>query len=129
MYITSHDLLQIQTALYMMPPYVITLTQAYNVVFSDRMISFRHVTDYNQQFLLFLGLVAFLAQLQLLHLLRYNATIAMLGTMLRKSVGDMLSYAVLGGIVFMGFSSVAALTFWIMEDYATYGKVTVLYKI
>ncbi len=108
---------------------LLLLTEANNVVFSDRMISFRCVTDYNQQFLLFLGLVAFLAQLQLLHRLRYNATIAMLGTMLRKSVGDMLSYAVLGGIVFMGFSSVAALTFWTMEDYATFAKVKILHKI
>ncbi len=100
------------------------LATASNVVFSDRMASFENITHYNSQFLIFLGLVAFLAQLQLLHILRYNATIAMLGTMLRKSVGDMLSYAVLAAIVFMGFSSVAALTFWTMEDYATYAKVT-----
>ena len=93
------------------------------------MASFKNVTHYNSQFLLCLGLVAFLAQLQLLHLLRYNATIAMLGTMLRRSVRDVLSYAVVAGIVFTGFSSVAALTFWTMEDYATYGQVTQIYCI
>ena len=105
-------------------PFLVWNCRRQRVVFSDRMVSFKHVTDFNSQFLIFLGVVAFLAQLQLLHLLRYNATIAMLGTMLRKSFGDVLSYAVLGGIVFMGFSCVAALTFWTMEDYATYGKVT-----
>ncbi len=92
-------------------------------VFSDKMANCGTLVRYNSDFLLVLGLVAFLAQLQLLHLLRYNATIAMLGTMLRKSVGDILAYALIAGIVFIAFSSLAALTFWTMKNYATFGQV------
>ncbi len=75
-------------------------------------------------FLLFIGLVAFLAQLQLLHLLRYNATIAMLATTLKQCGGDLLAYALVGGIVFMAFVSVATLSFWDIKEYSSFGQVS-----
>ncbi len=94
-------------------------------VFSDKMVNFSNMIRYHSDFIFVFGLVAFLAQLQLLHLLRYNATIAMLGTILRKSAGDILAYAVIAWLVFLGFSSVAALTFWNMKDYSTFGQVVI----
>ncbi len=80
---------------------------------------------YHSDFLLVFGLVAFLAQLQLLHLLRYNATIARLGSMLRKAAGNILAYVSIAGILLIAFSSAAALTFWNMKDYATFGQVII----
>ena len=107
-------------------PVVFLVLYMYFVI-SDKVTNFGTLAQYNSEFLVVFGLVAFLAQLQLLHLLRYNATIAMLGTMLKKSVADMLAYALIGGIIFIAFSSVAALTLWTMRDYSTFGQVNYLY--
>ncbi len=96
--------------------------------FADKTINFQTLTLFNMLFLLFIGLVAFLAQLQLLHVLRYNATIAMLGTTLKQCGCDLLAYALVGGIVFMAFVCVAALSFWDIKDYSSFGQVSIVVR-
>ena len=66
-----------------------------------------------------MGFVAFLTQCQLLHLLRYNQTISVLGMTLAKSASSMFSFAVLGSIVFMAFNIGAYLLFFQLKDYSS----------
>ncbi len=49
----------------------------------------------------------------------------MLATTLKQCSGDLLAYGLIAGIVFMGFVSVATVSFWDMKDYASFGQVNI----
>jgi len=51
-----------------------------------------------------IGVVAFITQLQLLHLLRYHRTISILGQTLSKSLLNLLSFGFIMGIIFLAFA-------------------------
>ena len=66
-----------------------------------------------------MGIVAFLTQCQLLHLLRYNKTIAVLGRTLSKSASDMLGFGFIFFIIFLAFTIGANLLFFELYEYST----------
>ena len=49
-----------------------------------KIVSFQPVVYYNKLYLGMIGVVAFITQLQLLHLLRYHKTISILGATLSR---------------------------------------------
>ncbi len=106
----------------------LTCDHKFKLYISDKSINFQTVATYNSMFLVLFGTVCFLAQVQILHVLRYNATIAMLGTMLKECATDILAYSFISLLVFMGFVSLAYLTFWTMKDYSTFGQVNLLHN-
>ncbi len=56
-------------------------------------------------YLLFLGFTTFLMTLQLLYILRYNATIGLLATTLSKSGRDLLSMGSSIFLIFIAFAT------------------------
>ena len=70
-----------------------------------------------------MGLVTFLTQCQLLHVLRYNTTIAILGNTLLQSGTTLLSFSIIAAILMAAYSSSATLLFGQMPDYADLGQV------
>jgi len=89
------------------------------VILLGKIVSFHPVVYYNQLYLGMIGFVAFITQLQLLHLLRYHRTISILGQTLAKSMWDLLSFGVLMGIIFISFASTIYLLYHEMADYST----------
>jgi len=84
-----------------------------------KIVSFHPVVYYNKLYLGLIGVVAFITQLQLLHLLRYHRTISILGQTLAKSMWDLLSFGVMMGIIFISFASTIYLLYHEMADYST----------
>ena len=82
-------------------------------------MSFQPVVQYNQIYLFMIGIVAFLTQLQVLHLLRYHKTIAILGATLAHALWDLVSFAVVMGVIFFGFTSAIYLMYHDMPSYST----------
>jgi len=70
-------------------------------------------------YLVQIGIVAFLVQLQLLHLLRYHRTISILGTTLAHSMWDLMSFGMIMGIIFFSFTSAIYLMYHDIAGYAT----------
>ena len=66
-----------------------------------------------------MGIVAFLTQCQLLHLLRYNKTIAVLGRTLANSASDLLGFGFIFFIIFLAFTIGANLLFSELYEYST----------
>ena len=88
---------------------------------TGKLVSFAPVVKYNDLYLTCMGIVAFFTQLQLLHLLRYNKNVAVLGTTLSKSGWELLSFGVFTFMIFMTFASGAYLLFFKMQAYSTVG--------
>ena len=55
----------------------------------------------------------------MLHILRYNNTIAVMGTTLSQSAGDLLNFAMTSSILFCAFTCGAAVMFYKMEEYSS----------
>jgi len=72
---------------------------------SGKIVSFQPVVYYNQLYLRFIGIVAFLTQLQLLHILRYHKTIALLGATVGNALWDLISFGLVMGVIFFAFTS------------------------
>ena len=87
--------------------------------FSGKSINFNAVALFDKGYMYCMGLVTFIVQLKLLHILRYNKTIAILATTLSKSAGELLDFGVIAGIPFMAFTCGAALMFNKMEEYSS----------
>ena len=66
-----------------------------------------------------MAILSFFSQCQLIHLLRYNRTIAILGCALSRSATTLLSCAAVGGIIFMAFTMGAYLLFFELQPYST----------
>jgi len=84
-----------------------------------KIVSFQPVVYYNQLYLFMIGIVAFLTQLQLLHILRYHKTIAVLGATLAHAMWDLISFGVVMGVVFFGFTCAIYLMYHDMAAYST----------
>ena len=82
-------------------------------------VSFQRVVHYNQLYLIIIGLVAFITQLQLLHLLRYHKTISILGATLAKSLFDLLSFGFIMGVLFIAFACAIHLLYHDLVEYST----------
>jgi len=77
------------------------------------------VVYYNKLYLGIIGVVAFITQLQLLHLLRYHKTISILGATLSKSLPALLSFGLIMGIIFIAFASAIYLLYHDLVEYST----------
>jgi len=66
-----------------------------------------------------IGIVAFITQLQLLHLLRYHKTISILGTTLSNALCDLVSFGFIMGVIFLAFTSAIYLMYHNMAAYST----------
>ena len=55
---------------------------------TDKSVNFQLLARANMVFIMLMSLAAFLTQLAILNILRYNHTIAVLATTLKKSAGD-----------------------------------------
>ena len=82
-------------------------------------MSFDPIIRYNNVYLLLMGLVTFLTQCQLLHVLRYNTTIAILGNTLLQSGPTLLSFSIISAILMAAYSSGAALMFNQLPEYSS----------
>lgn len=78
---------------------------------SEKSVNFQIVATSNNYYLLFLGLVVFLATLRFIHLLRYIRSIAVLSAVLAQSAADLLQTLLAFSIIFMGFVGWAYLVF------------------
>ena len=70
-----------------------------------------------------MGLVTFLTQCQLMHVLRYNTTIAILGNTLLQSGPTLLSFSLVSAILMAAYGSAATLLYSQLPDYSSLGKV------
>ena len=70
-------------------------------------------------YLIIMGIVVFFTQCQLLHLLRYNKTIAILGNTLAKSSTTMLSFGLIASLLFYAFASGASVMYNQIQPYST----------
>ena len=84
-----------------------------------KIVSFQPVVYYNQLFLGMIGVVAFITQLQLLHLLRYNKTISILGQTLQSALTDLISFGFFMGILFVAFACPIYLQYHDLIQYST----------
>jgi len=82
-------------------------------------VSFQPVVEYNQIYLFMIGIVAFLTQLQVLHLLRYHKTIAILGATLARALWDLVSFGVVMGVIFFAFTAAIYFMYHDMPSYST----------
>lgn len=82
-------------------------------------MSFNRVIKFSNWYLLVMGFVAFLTQCQLLHILRYNQTISVLGQTLYRSASTLLDFGLMSSIVFFAFSIGAYLLFFQLQPYST----------
>jgi len=87
---------------------------------SGKIVSFQPVVYYNQLYLRLIGIFAFLTQIQLLHLLRYHQTIAVLGATLNSAMWDLLSFGFIMGVIFLAFTSAIYLMY---HDLASYSRM------
>jgi len=90
-----------------------------SVIVLGKVVSFQPVVFYNRLYLGMIGLVAFITQLQLLHLLRYHRTISILGQTLAKSLTDLLSFGLIMGIIFVAFAIAIYLLYHDLAEYST----------
>jgi len=84
-----------------------------------KIVSFAPVVYYNKIYLGIIGVVAFITQLQLLHLLRYHRTISILGTTLAKSLVDLISFGFVMAIIFIAFACAIHLLYKDLVEYST----------
>lgn len=82
-------------------------------------MSFNQVIKFSNWYLLVMGFVAFLTQCQLLHLLRYNQTISVLGQTLYRSASALLDFGVMSSVIFYAFAIGAYLLFFQLQPYST----------
>jgi len=82
-------------------------------------VSFQPVVQYNQIYLFMIGIVAFLTQLQVLHLLRYHKTIAILSATLARALWDLISFGVIMGVIFFAFTAAIYFMYHDMPSYST----------
>jgi len=91
-------------------------------VLLGKIVSFQPVVHYNQIYLVLIGIVAFMTQLQLLHLLRYHKTISILGSTLSNAMWDLLSFGMIMGVIFFAFTIAIYLMY---HDIANYSSMIV----
>ena len=84
-----------------------------------KVVSFHPVVYFNKLYLGMIGVVAFITQLQLLHLLRYHRTISILGQTLSKSLLNLLSFGFIMGIIFLAFAMAIYLLYHDLQEYST----------
>jgi len=84
-----------------------------------KIVSFQPVVYYNKLYLVMIGVVAFLTQLQLLHLLRYHKTISILGATLSRSLVDLISFGFIMGIIFIAFAIAIYLLYHDLIEYSS----------
>ena len=82
-------------------------------------MNFQPVVKYNNLYLFCIGIVAFLTQCQLLHLLRYNRNIAILGATLSHSGPELLAFGIFMLIILLAFGAGAYLLFFELVDYSS----------
>jgi len=82
-------------------------------------VSFQPVVHYNDVYLVLIGIVAFIVQIQLLHLLRYHKTISILGATLANAMWDLISFGIMMGIIFFAFTSAIYLMYHDLAEYST----------
>ena len=70
-------------------------------------------------YLVIIGIVVFFTQCRLLHLLRYNKTIAILGHTLAKSSTTMLGFGLIATILFYAFASGTSVMYNQIQSYST----------
>ena len=86
---------------------------------AGKIVSFEPVVHYNDNYLVLIGIVAFITQLQLLHLLRYHKTISILGATLRRAMWTLISFGFIMAIIFMAFTSTIYLIYHDLAEYST----------
>ena len=75
---------------------------------------------YNNYFLLFLGFTAFLAEMKMLHLLRYSQTISVLGKALSDGAADLMNVGFCMALLLLSFAVFCFLMFGQkIEDYSS----------
>ena len=74
---------------------------------------------YNQLYLVLIGIVAFIVQLRLLHILRYHKTIALFGTTLSNARKDFLSFGCVMAVIFIAFTGAIYLMYHDLAVYST----------
>lgn len=89
-------------------------------LFLGKIVNFHSVVYYNQLYLGVIGIVAFLTQLQLLHLLRYHRTVSILGTTLMNALPDLINFAIIMGIIFIAFACAIHLLYHNLIEYSTF---------
>ena len=88
---------------------------------TGKLVNFQPIVRFNDLYLILIGLVAFITQCRLLHLLRYNKSIAILGATLSNSGKALLAFTICFCIFFTAFASGAYLLFYELVDYASVG--------
>jgi len=84
-----------------------------------KIVSFQPVVYYNKLYLGMIGVVAFITQLQLLHLLRYHKTISILGATLSRSLVDLISFGFIMGVIFIAFACAIYLLYHDLIEYSS----------
>jgi len=97
----------------------VSLIDVIMVFMLGKIVSFDPVVYYNKIYLGIIGVVAFITQLQLLHLLRYHRTISILGTTLAKSFMDLISFGFMMGVIFIAFACAIHLLYHDLVEYST----------
>jgi len=100
------------------------MSRLYDYMLLGGVVSFQPVVKYNQLYLVLIGIVAFLTQLQLLHLLRYHKTIAILGSTLAHASSDLVSFGLIMAIIFLAFTSAIYLMYHDLTNYSTMATAT-----
>ena len=83
------------------------------------LVSFHPVVYYNDVYLSLVGLVSFITQLQMLHLLRYNKTIALLGATMSHALTELLVFGLVIFILLIAFTSSMFLLYHQILDYSS----------
>ena len=89
------------------------------LVMLGKIVSFQPVVHFNEVYLTLIGIVAFIVQLQLLHLLRYHKTISVLGSTLASASWTLISFGFIMGVIFFAFTTVIYLLFHGLPEYST----------
>ena len=74
-------------------------------------VNFQKLAQAHNIFMLLMGIMAFLLELRLLHILRYARTIAVLTTTLKTCAYDLINVAVGFTILFIAFTSISYIMF------------------
>ena len=72
---------------------------------SDRAVTFERLAAADSFYLMFLGFTVFVITIQLLYILRYNATIGLLATTLAQCRADLSNMGICMLVVFFAFAS------------------------
>ncbi len=89
-------------------------------------VNFQLVAFYDKMYMMFLGLTTYLVTLQFLHILRYNKTIAVLGTTIAKSAGSLMGMGSGVLLILIAYSMAGYIKFCPhLSDYSTIKEVMI----